>query len=270
MAPAEEGRNPTMPRVTKVYQPKLFENVASQLREAIIGGELRPGDKLLETELAEQFGVSRGPIREAIRELARDGLVIDLPRRGTLVSAATLGDLIELYDVREALESFTVKSTINRAKPTQIARLTHLNARSQKAWHSRTSSYADQITADLEFHGEIFRIAGNSRMLHVYDQLRAQTAMLLRTAMVTNPTLMMGGPPDEIHQRIRDAVAARDTAGACNAIAAHYEYTRERLFDYVSDGSRLNETDGESEQTPASTSVRMVGSSRRRTSPDAH
>ena len=82
----------------------LWESIAEFLRAAILSGELEPGSKLIETELAERFGTSRGPIREAIRELAREGLVTELPRRGTLVSTLTAHDLSEVYAVRQALE----------------------------------------------------------------------------------------------------------------------------------------------------------------------
>src|SRR5436190_3117591 len=149
-----------MQRVSKVHHPKLFETVAEQLREAIIAGELRPGDKLLETELADEFGVSRGPIREALRELSREGLVVDLPRRGTVVSTATLGDLIEVYDVRESLETFAAAQGIGRATPADLTSLRNHFSVMSRLWHSRSAAHADRMNADLEFHREILRIAG--------------------------------------------------------------------------------------------------------------
>ena len=202
-----------MPRVTKVQSPKLFEAVAAQLREQIVGGELHPGDKLRETDLAEQFGVSRGPIREALRELAREGLVVDLPRRGTLVSAATLGDLLELYDIRQALEVFAVELAIKRATPEDIERVVELYDISERAGKSKSGSYDSKTAADLAFHLEIFRIAGNHRMIAQCEQLFSQTAMLVRSTMRMNPTLELS-PPDVVHKSIRDAIEARETWSA--------------------------------------------------------
>ena len=222
--------------VTKLHHPKLFEAVAEQLRAAIVSGELRPGDKLPETELAQQFGVSRGPIREALRELSREGMVVDLARRGTLVSTVTLGDLIEVYDVREALETFATSLVIARATTSDLSRLRALSGVMQRAWRSRSIPHAKRITADLDFHRAIHQIAGNARMLVLFDQLATQTSLLLRSAMETNPTLQLS-PPDEVHEGILSAILAGDTIGAREAVSGHYRHTRERLFTFFEEQS---------------------------------
>lgn len=226
-------------RDTKVHHPKLFETVAERLREAIIAGELRPGDKLVETELADRFGVSRGPIREALRELSREGLAVDLPRRGTIVSAATLGDLIEVYDVREALERLAVTLAINNAKAADYARLRERFKLMERAWHSKTAVHADRMNADMEFHREIFKIAGNSRAMAMFEQLAAQTALLLRNAMEMNPTLRFS-PPDEVHASLADALLARNAEAARAAVTNHYRHTRERLFSFLEARDAVN------------------------------
>src|SRR5439155_2242489 len=99
----------------RVHQPQLWEAVLERMRTAILAGDLAPGSKLVETELAERFGTSRGPVREAIRELAREGLVVELPRRGTVVTTLTARDLAEVYAVREALEVAASRSVIASA-----------------------------------------------------------------------------------------------------------------------------------------------------------
>jgi DNA-binding GntR family transcriptional regulator len=229
-----------MQHATKVHHPKLFETIADRLREAIIGGELRPGDKLLETELADDFGVSRGPIREALRELAREGLVVDLPRRGTVVSTATLMDLVEVYDVREALETFAAIQVIGKATAADLARLQSRFSVMTRAWHSRSIPHADRVSADLEFHREILQIAGNGRMLSLYSQLATQTAVLLRTAMDMNRSLELS-PPDAVHQAMVDALVARDADAVRESVVNHYRHTRERLFTYIDDGAPADE-----------------------------
>src|SRR5438105_268871 len=85
------------------YQ-QVWETVRERIRTAILAGELPAGTKLVEADLARSFGVSRGPIREALRELSREGLVVDLPRRGTFVCTLSQTDFLEVYAVREALE----------------------------------------------------------------------------------------------------------------------------------------------------------------------
>ena len=86
------------------------------MRTAILDGTLPSGTKLVESELADRFGTSRGPVREAIRELAREGLVAELPRRGTVVSTLTARDLAEVYAVREGLELTASKAVIDRVQ----------------------------------------------------------------------------------------------------------------------------------------------------------
>jgi DNA-binding GntR family transcriptional regulator len=226
--------------VSKVHQPKLFETVAQQLREAIVGGDLRPGDKLVETDLAEQFGVSRGPIREALRELSREGLAVDLPRRGTVVSTSTLGDLIEVYDIREALETFAAVVVVAKATTPDLASLRARFKTMSRLWHSRTTEHADRMQADLAFHREILSVAGNSRMSVLYEQLATQTAVLLRNAMDMNPSLKLS-PPDAVHQSMLDAIEARDVDAVREAVAGHYRHTRERLFTFIDEQAPANE-----------------------------
>lgn len=221
-----------MQRVSKVSHPKLFETIAQKLREAIIGGELRPGDKLLETELAGEFGVSRGPIREALRELSREGLVVDLPRRGTVVSTATLMDLIEVYDAREALETFAAIQVATKATSADLARLQNRLAVMARAWNSRSTAFANRMNADLEFHREILRIAGNTRIINLYEPLATQTAVLLRTAIDMNPSLELS-PPDAVHQSMAEALVAGNVDAVREAVANHYRHTRERLFTFI-------------------------------------
>lgn len=115
-------RSPTL-SVEPVRPPKLWEAVLERLRDAILSGRLGPGTKLIETDLAERFGTSRGPVRQAIRELMGAGLVVELPRRGTVVSTMTARDLAEVYAIREALEIGAGKVAINRASESKLAAL---------------------------------------------------------------------------------------------------------------------------------------------------
>ena len=92
-----------------IEHKQLWQAVADQLRDEILDGRLPAGSRLVETELADRFGVSRGPIRDALAELARGGLAVDLPRRGTFVSSLTERDLAEVYVIRRAIEEAAVR-----------------------------------------------------------------------------------------------------------------------------------------------------------------
>jgi DNA-binding GntR family transcriptional regulator len=208
----------------------LWENIAELIRAAILSGELEPGSKLIETELAERFGTSRGPIREAIRELAREGLVTELPRRGTLVSTLTAHDLSEVYAVRQALEVAASRVVIARAAEGELQALeTHLDALESPP---PGAGYLDQAVHDLAFHRSLVALARNERMSTMYEQMLTQTMLLLRTASLENPALRTD-LRRAAHRDILQALIDRDEAAARAALEAHYRYAEERLFPGV-------------------------------------
>jgi DNA-binding GntR family transcriptional regulator len=210
----------------KLVQRQLWEAVADEVRKQILSGDLAPGTKLGETELAEEFGVSRGPVREALRELARDGLAVDLPRRGTFVTEPTAADLEELYVVREALEVAAARLAIAKGHDKDLRRLRDKSAAVDKAYAEQDLVKAWQ--ADLDFHKTLFELAGNRRMIRMYDQLATQSLLLMRASLEHNP-LLGRVPPLALHRDTAEAIVRRDEAQAEDAIKAHYRYSENRL-----------------------------------------
>jgi DNA-binding GntR family transcriptional regulator len=208
----------------------LWESVAERIRRAILSGALEPGAKLIETDLADRFGTSRGPIREAIRELAREGLVSELPRRGTQVSTLTAHDLSEVYAVREALEVSASRIVIATASDEELRGLeAHLLALESPP---PGAGYLDLAVHDLAFHRSLVALAGNQRMAAMYEQMLQQTMLLLRIAAQENPALRTD-LRRAAHRDILNALLDRDEAPARAAIQAHYRYAEERLFPAV-------------------------------------
>ena len=213
-----------------ITTPALWESVAGRIREAILAGEFEPGSKLIETELAERFGTSRGPVREAIRELAREGLVTELPRRGTLVSTLTAEDLAEVYAVRQALEVAASAVVIARARDEELETVEgHLRALESPP---AGAGYLDQAVHDLAFHRSIVALAGNGRMAAMYEQMLQQTMLLLRIAAQENPSLRTD-LRRAAHRDILRALRDRDRDAARAALETHYRYAEERLFPSV-------------------------------------
>lgn len=214
--------------VEPVRPPKLWEAVLEQLRNAILGGELAPGTKLIETELAARFDTSRGPVRQAIRELLGEGLIVELSRRGTVVSTLTARDLTEVYAVREALEVGAGAVAIERATDGELAALEqHLTAM-EEAWRVGADYLATALD-DMAFHRGLVALAGNGRMAAMNEQMLLQTQLLLRSAAEGNPTLQ-GGMRHSAHRDIHAALLAHDAAALRTAIEVHYRYAEERLF----------------------------------------
>ncbi len=205
-----------------------------RVRTAILDGSLPAGAKLVESELADRFGTSRGPVREAIRELAREGLVAELPRRGTVVSTLTARDLAEVYAVREGLELTASKALIVRVSDTQLESLAE-PLRAMEAARRAKADYAAIAEHDFAFHRRFVALAGNRRMTEIYDTMLAQTALLLRTAAEANPTLR-SDLDRPVHRAILDALQSRDLRRAREAVEEHYRYAEERLFAQIAGG----------------------------------
>ncbi len=187
-----------------------------RLRAAILTGELPAGRKLVEVDLAEQFGVSRGPVREALRELARVGLVVDIPRGGTVVCTITQADLMEVYTVREALEVQAIRDgTLLHATETEVQNVRSTHEQMVKAWQGDDWPLA--INTDSDFHRAIILLAKNDRLATVYEQMAHQTLLLLITASETDMSLR-AAPLEEIHTAMADAVVNRDLEAATEAI----------------------------------------------------
>ena len=205
---------------------QLWESISDQIRDEILDGRIPAGTRLLETELAERFGVSRGPVRDALTELAREGLVEDLPRRGTFVAALSEKDLEEVYVLRRAIEEAAVRLAIARAADAEIAEMYARLAETEAAYERADLPAAWE--ADMAFHRTYCRMSGNGRLADLFEGLASQTVLLMRTALASHASLAWT-PPVELHRRIADAINARDADAAVRAVGEHYQYTQDRL-----------------------------------------
>jgi DNA-binding GntR family transcriptional regulator len=205
---------------------QLWESVADQLRDEILDGRLPAGIRLVETELAERFGVSRGPVRDALAELAREGLALDLPRRGTFVSSLTEADLADVYVIRRAIEEAAVRLAIEHATDEEIAEMYAALQATEEAYAG--GDLAAAWEADMAFHRSYCRMSANGRLLSLFEELASQTVLLMRTALATHASLGWT-PPVEFHRHIADGIRGRDPEAAVAAVGVHYQYTQDRL-----------------------------------------
>ena len=157
--------------ITDAYLP-LRDLVFITLREAILQGKLEPGESLMEIALANQLGVSRTPIREAIRKLEIEGLVINAPRRGAVVAEITLKDLRDVLEVRRNLENLAVKLACEKANEQDIRELKELH----RSFIStlKNEDLTEVAQADVKFHDKIYEITDNKRLIQILSNLREQ------------------------------------------------------------------------------------------------
>ncbi len=153
------------------YLP-LRDVVFNTLRQAILKGELTPGERLMEKQLAERMGVSRTPIREAIRKLELEGLVVMVPRKGAEVAKITEKDIRDVLEVRAALEALAVRMACEKMDAAGQERLVKLKDEFAKAAMNHEVELV--IQKDVEFHDEIFNATNNDKLIHIVNNLREQ------------------------------------------------------------------------------------------------
>lgn len=148
----------------------LVENLARTLTEAIIEGVFKGGDKLVETELQAQFGISRSPIREAFRVLERKGLVEIIPRRGAFVKSISRRDIEEHFPVRSALEGLAAREACRRISDEEIREMEHCLALMKKAAAKKDAM--QYFKEHYRFHEIFIQASGNQLLIGMLQNLR--------------------------------------------------------------------------------------------------
>ncbi len=150
----------------------LRDVVFNTLRDEILYGKLKPGERLMEIAISERLGVSRTPVREAIRRLEQEGLVEMFPRRGAQVSGVTEKSLADVLEARKTLETFTVNAACSRITKEQLGRLRQANTVFEEATISKDAARIAE--ADEDFHHIIIEAAGNERITETLNNLKEQ------------------------------------------------------------------------------------------------
>jgi DNA-binding GntR family transcriptional regulator len=197
----------------------LGDHVIQQLRQAILTGQLKPGQRIVEREIAEAMQTSRGPVRDALKLLENERLVVRYPHKGTFVAWLSLRDAEEIYSLREAIELLAVDYIIRNATSEQIDELDKLvEAMAVQAERGYTQFEATDI--DLDFHHTMCRISGHKRLLKAWETLNPQIRMLV----LQHRTLL---PDDfrqtgvEWHRQIVQALRQRDIKQAQRLMRRH-------------------------------------------------
>ncbi len=195
----------------------LFALVTDKLRERILKGDYAPGERLVENKLSAELGVSRIPVREALRALASEGLVLIEPRRGASVAKLSPDIVREMVEVRATLEGLNAKLAAQRRDPALIA---ELEAVLQQGMEAAAQGKADELlTLNSRFHEVLGNIAANSVLQEMMRSLRERTAVLFGPAN----TVRARQNWDE-HAQILQAVIAGD-ADLAALLAARHVYS---------------------------------------------
>ena len=188
--------------------------VTGTLREAIVGGSYRPGDHLTEAEIASRLQVSHGPVREALRELEAEDLVVIAPHRGAFVKEFTADDVWEIYSFRLVLETAMVHLAVGRLTERDLADLD--GPIDEMRGLVEAGDVDGLIELDLEFHRRLCELSGHRRMYAAWLRLASPIRLLM---MLATPKHLVLHDAAESHAPIVGALRARDAAAA----TAHME-----------------------------------------------
>jgi DNA-binding GntR family transcriptional regulator len=196
----------------------LWEQVRDRLREDILAGSLEPGAELSEVALARDFGISRGPLREALGRLASEGLVTVTPRRGAVVTQLSRREFIDAYQVREALETLAVRLAVPLMSETEVAHLRELcELMARAATGGQVRLFFD---TNNSFHEALVRGSRNRKLYELYRLLVGQMAPYLPRSLELRGNLEQSVAE---HEAILAAVDARDAERAAGLLAEHIE-----------------------------------------------
>jgi DNA-binding GntR family transcriptional regulator len=195
----------------------LRRRLKEELLRRILGGHYDPGERLVELRIAEEFGTSQGPVREALRELEATGLVTNIPRRGTYVSEVMGEGLREIYTVRGALEEQATRIVTAR-------RLADLSSLQREVDGMRDAALAGEtdgvVDHSVRFHRAIMQAAGNRLLLNIWQSLQIETRTTI-TMLVEGLDLVEIA---DSHQPIIDAIASGDAETAARVAREHQDY----------------------------------------------
>jgi DNA-binding GntR family transcriptional regulator len=214
------------------YQP-LREVVFETLRDAIIQGRLKPGERMMEIQLAEEMGVSRTPVREAIRKLELEGFIVTVPRKGAYVAGISVKDIVDVFEVRAALESLAAGLAAERIADQELEELERALVQIAEA---RGGDLNAVVQTDTNFHEIIYRASRNQRLIQIITHLREQIQRF-RTTSLSQPGRMKIAL--EEHRKIVEAISERNIELARALAREHIENAEQSFLNALREAEQI-------------------------------
>ena len=206
------------------YKP-LRDVVSEALRQAIREGVLQPGERLMEIQLAAELGVSGTPIREAIRKLELEGFVVMVPRRGTYVADISLKDVVQVFEIRSALEELAAGLAAERITPDELEELERILVEIND--YIARDDFDKIVDADIRFHGILYKASRNNRLVDILRNLREQM-LRFRSISMHYPGRLAA--TWEEHRQLVECIANRNSTQARKIAKKHMENSERTLI----------------------------------------
>lgn len=211
------------------YKP-LRDVVFESMREAILKQILKPGERLMEEQLAEDMGVSRTPVREAIKKLEQEGFVVLVQRKGAYVAELSPNDARELYEIRAGLEVLACGLAAERATNTEIEEMQKHILQELEQLESESDDFIHTVKVDIGFHDLIYKASRNQRLIMILNNLTEQVYRIRMTS------IMLPGRKKkslEEHRQIMEAISDRNIELAKRLAQEHIEHAEEAMNKYI-------------------------------------
>lgn len=208
-----------------ILQRPLSELIADQIKQSIWNKELQFGDRLLETELAEKFDVSRSTIREALKILEIEELVISKSRKGTYITQFSDKDLDEITELRTMIESHAFIDAIPRLEMKHLQELEKITEKMKKG--ADREDWSELFDLDMQFHSYVVNLSGNSRIVKIYDSLQVQIRTVL---MHLGQYYSSFQSFYNEHQDLLDGLKTKDVQVVKEKVRNHIVYVEEKLL----------------------------------------
>ncbi len=205
--------------------PLKTGDVQKTIEERIFSGELPPGGKINEKALADELGISRAPVREALSALRHEGLVDMIPHRGAFVCDLSMKEVLDCYDVRGGLGHTAGKLLPQCISMLQLRELRHLQTGMEEMLRER--DIQGYYRGNKEFHGLLFEAAGNRTLIAMNQAVERKLSLYLKKEMSNLGVLELS---NREHLEILDLIAAGDAERTANSLEAHILKGKERLF----------------------------------------
>lgn len=211
----------------EVENKLLFESVADTVRRAILNGDFRPGERLNEVSISRTLNLSRGPIREALRQLEQEGMITLVPQRGARVAEVDQREALAALAIRELLETMAAEELCQVITPKQIDHLREVTERMRRA--ERDREFIELVSLDFEFHRDLLSIASTDTARRTWTILSGKLMMF---QSIGDRTFALSFSVSDSHWPIIDALEKRDAKRFRRNMTAHIEENRSSVLGF--------------------------------------
>jgi len=208
----------------------LREKIADKIRADIIKGVYKNGERLVEPKLAKNLGISRTPIREALRQLESEGFIEIVPRRGAIVKELTIKDIDDLYAIKANLEGLAARQAVLNLTEEQIENLIYINKRFRDFAEKNPNVTDEYLKDNIDFHNIFIAASGNEKLVDILDGL-AKNFQRLKSMLVSDAGRAATAVVE--HKKIIDAFVSKNPDMAEKSVRDHiisgWEYLKERI-----------------------------------------